>query len=192
MGRPLTTMHAYVDESIRRWPRAVYLVAVAIVAPEDNEPARQRLRSVIPQRQPRFHWRDESRPRQMAMLDAVAELALVAVAYASMALPREDRARALCVEEMLWDLKELGASRVTFESSEDRNDRKDARTIEQAKRAGRASPSLEYEFRRPLDKPLLWVSDALAGVASAHVSGQDSTLFHGLPDGLLTIHRVAR
>lgn len=185
-------MNAYVDESIRASPSGLYLVAVAVVPPDDVTQARRRLRSAIPRRQPRFHWRDEALPRRTAMLEMIAELGITALAYATATPGRQDRARALCIEEMLWGLKELGASRVVFESRQARNDRKDARTIEQAKRAGRASPALEYDFRRPQEEPLLWVPDALAGVASAHVAGEDSTLFEGLPAGMLRIHTVSR
>lgn len=184
---------AYVDESIRRAPPGLYLVAVVLIAHEDEEAVRHRVRATIPRRQPRFHWRDEGVASRRAMLATIGELAPIAMAYACEGPGRRsDRARAKCVARMTWDLQGLSADHVTFESREDRNDRKDAQTIERAKRAAEAAPHLRYTFRRPLDEPLLWVADALAGVASAHIAGErDGALLSVLPDGLMTIVTVA-
>lgn len=185
-------MNAFVDESIRLGEGGAYLVAAAVVTDVDLDQARRRVRSVIPHRQPRFHWRDESEPQRRRMLEAIVELGPTAAAYVCIPTGRrQDRARALCLNRMLWDLKQLGATRVVFESREPHNDRKDARTIERAKRAGAAAADLEYAFRRPLEEPLLWIADALAGVASARVGGSGSRApFDVLPNGFLAVHRV--
>jgi hypothetical protein len=185
-------MNAYVDESIRRSESGIYLVAAAIVTDVDLDEARYRVRSVIGRGQPRFHWRDESEPQRRRMLEAIVELGPTAAAYVCVPTGRrQDRARALCIGRMLWDLKELGARHVTFESRQPHNDRKDARTIERAKRSGTAAAELRYVFQRPLDEPLLWVADALAGVASARMAGEPSELFDVLPDGFLSIETLA-
>lgn len=185
-------MNAFVDESIRAGEGGVYLVAAVVVTDVDLDEARHRVRSVIPRRQPRFHWRDENETLRRRMLAAIVELEPTVLSYACVPVGRrQDRARALCLNRMLWDLKELGAASVTFESRESHNDRKDARTIERAKRAGAAAADLEYAFRRPLEEPLLWAADALAGVASARVANVGGVAFDELPEGFLAVHRVA-
>jgi hypothetical protein len=92
---------------------------------------------------------------------------------------------------MLWDFHQIGVTEVVFESREEHNDRKDARTIGHAQRGKRASAQLVYSFRRPLEDPLLWVADALAGASSAHVAGEDVRYLEALPEGLIRIINVA-
>lgn len=68
-----------------------------------------------------------------------------------------------------------------IESREAHNDSKDARTIEQARRAGRASSQLSYRFDRPSAEPLLWFPDAVAGALAAHLADGDSSYLGQLP-----------
>jgi hypothetical protein len=58
---------------------------------------------------------------------------------------------------------------VLIESRQAHNDRVDRQVIAAAQRAGRASPDLNYRHARPLEEPLLWLADALAGAVMAGV-----------------------
>jgi hypothetical protein len=92
---------------------------------------------------------------------------------------------------MLWDFRDEGVTDVVFESREAHNDRKDAKNIAQAKRAGRAPDVFRYSFMRPQGEPLLWIADAIAGASSAHVAGEELTYLAGLPEGTIRITQFA-
>ncbi|MGH9102826.1 MAG: hypothetical protein ACRDYD_07585 [Acidimicrobiales bacterium] len=83
---------------------------------------------------------------------------------------KEDRARALCLNRLLWDLRQEGVAKLVLESREEHNDRKDQRTIVRAQKARSADPDLSYVFRRPLEEPLLWLADAAASAISASLA----------------------
>lgn len=185
-------MIAFMDESLRRRGKGLYLLALAIVVADDLDDARHRVRSVLRPRQPRFHWRNDAEPERTAMLTELAEISRLTVAgYAYQPMPtRQDRARALCLERVTWDLNTLGVSHLVIESREPRNDKKDAATIEQARRAGKASPSLTYAFERPIIEPLLWLADAACGAISAHLAEGDSHYVDQLPAGLVQVTHI--
>jgi hypothetical protein len=182
-------MIGFMDESLRRGLAGLYLVAVVVVADDDLDDMRHRARSVLRPRQPRFHWRNEGEATRKAMLTRlVCNGPGLVLAYACRPLPkRHERARALCLERVTWDLKHNGTDHLVIESRERRNDTKDAATIERARRAGKASPALAYTFERPNKEPLLWLADAACGAISAHLAEDDSTYVDQLPAGLVTV-----
>lgn len=186
-------MIAYMDESIRRTPGGFYLLALAVVVTDDLDSARHNVRSVLRPRQPRFHWRNESDTSRAAML---AQLAMnspkLILGYAGRPLPgRQARARALCLERATWDLHSHAIPHLVIESREQRNDNRDAATIERARRAGKASPTLTYAFERPGNEPLLWLADAACGAIAAHLGDGNSTYIDQLPPGLVTVVQVS-
>ena len=186
-------MIAYVDESLRHsTDKRLYLVAAAVIVPGDLDSARDSVRNVLLPRQPRFHWRDESEPQRDRMLKIIEGVAPRGLIYSCRPAPRrQDRARSLCLASMLWDFRQIGVTEVVFESRESHNDRKDARTIGHAQRAQRGPDGLSYSFLRPLDEPLLWIADALAGASSSHIAGEEGRYLEALPGGLVQITEVA-
>lgn len=184
-------MTAYVDESLRQTTSGLYLVAAAVIIDERADNARHHVRKVLTGHQRRFHWNDAGEAQRAQMVEVVGALAPTLLAYACRPLPkRQDRARALCVGSLVWDLQQLDVSHVVFESRQARNDRKDADTIEQARRAQRAAPGLTYAFNRPQAEPLLWVADAVAGAVATHLADGNSGYVGLLPAGLLAIRDI--
>jgi hypothetical protein len=184
-------MTAYVDESLRVTPAGLYLVAAAVVIDERAVDARHELRKVLTGRQQRFHWNDAGEKQRARMLETIHALEPAVMAYACQPLPsRQDRARALCLGSLVWDLRSLEVDHVVFESRQDHNDRKDANTIERARRAQTAAPELTYSFSRPQNEPLLWVADALAGAISAHIADDNHRYIEQLPAELLNIREL--
>jgi hypothetical protein len=121
------------------------------------------------------------------MLAAIASLEHRALIYACRPAPkRQERGRALCLDRMLWDFREEGVTEVVFESRDHRNDRKDAKTIGHALRAGRAPADLRYRFLRPTGEPLLWIADAIAGAAAADLVDERRYL-RSLPETMVRL-----
>ena len=150
----------------------LYVVAAVVVVAEDIDAARRAARSVLVGRQPRFHWRNESEARRFKMLECMRAQDIEGRVYVreSITPRRQARARALCMNALLWDLRQATVAELVFESRQAHGDGADRRTIIAAQRAGRASPELVYRFDRAIDEPLLWMADALAGAASAQVA----------------------
>jgi hypothetical protein len=103
---------------------------------------------------------------------------------------RQGRARALRPERVTWDLRSHGIDHLVIESREHRNDTKDAATIERARRAGVASPTLSYAFERPTGEPLLWLADAACGAISAQLAEGNPAYVNRLPAGLVTVTEI--
>lgn len=187
-------MHAFVDESIRQGANdGLYVVAAAVVGPEDLEDdARRAARAVVRPRQRRFHWRNEGEAQRLAMLGALCSLGVTVRAYeAEVSARRLVRARALCIERLLWDLRELEVDRLVFETRQERNDAKDRRAILRAQKAQVAPKDLGYAFQAAEAEPLLWLADAAAGAVAAALSGQTDAYVKVLA-GALTVVAVGR
>ena len=135
---------AFMDESLRQTGAGLYLVVIAVVAAADLDAARDGARSLLRPRQARFHWRTEGEAARASMIaQLAANCPRLVLGYACRPMPeRQGRARALCLERVTWDLKSHGIDHLVIESREHRNDTKDAATIERARRAGVASPTL--------------------------------------------------
>ncbi len=165
-------MIGFVDESIRAGANGIYVIAAAIIAPTDSEHIRRDVRALLRGRQQRFHWRDESEAMRQRMLDHLTRLDLDAVI--SVQEPVEpaklERARALCLQRLLWELLDTDLEELVIESRQDHNDRRDRRTIAHAQRSKTAPPGLAYRFAWPHDEPLLWIADALASATGASLA----------------------
>lgn len=161
-------MIAFVDESLRQRPDGLCVLA-AVVAPNDIDEGRDAVRSVLLPGQLRFHWKDENEGQRRRMLKAIEDMGVRSLVYVCrpVSMRRQARARALCVNALVWDLWTHEVDEVVFESRENHNDAKDRQTIIQAKKAKRAAESLIYRFERPDAEPLLWLPDAVAGAVSA-------------------------
>lgn len=60
-----------------------------------------------------------------------------------------------------------------------------------ARRAGVIPEDMAYVHRKPLQEPLLWLADGLAGAVRSGTLLRDMTWLRLLPDGLVTIRRFA-
>lgn len=104
-------------------------------------------------------------------------------------ISKQERARAKCLERLLWDLEQLGVGQLIVESRGEAADRKDRRTILRAIKSGLAATDLVYENRKgPLDSAL-WLPDALAGAAATALTGQ--TRYRDRLSGALERTKVA-
>ena len=166
-------MTAFVDESIRDGPDGSYVVAAVVLSTSDFD-ARDAARRLLLPGQRRLHWHDEGEDRRTLILERLAELGLECRTYlcALGAGRRQPRARALCLNALLWDLwRQADVDSVVIESRGDRDDRRDRSTIVAAQRSMRASPTIAYRFERPSVEPMLWWADALAGAAALATRG---------------------
>jgi len=181
-----------IDEAMRQHGSGLYLLAMVYVAAGDAEDTRAALKSVPRHARPRFHWHDEERRDQLAMIDVLARLGLVTtVVYQTPSPPRkQEQARARCLTVGLCDLEQAGAVRLVLEARQDRLNRRDKRTIAAARRDQLVPASVPFDFVKADDDPLLWAADAMAGAAGAALADDDSRFISRLPDASWTIREV--
>ena len=63
------------------------------------------------------------------------------------------------------------ALELVIEGRQERNDHADRNVLAQAQREGDVPWTLSYGHRTPLEEPLMWLSDALAGAVFSRVRG---------------------
>jgi hypothetical protein len=171
-------VRAYIDESVREAAPGLYVLASVAVPPDRADDVRAALRSGLRHRRPRFHWRDEEDSDRQAMAKTAGELQLASLVAVSTPMDpkRPERARRVCLTRLLWELEQRDVFDVVFESRQNR-DRDDRAHIVRAQKAGHCSRSLRYDFALPLQEPLLWLPDLVAGaVAYAHVGRGEQCL----------------
>lgn len=99
---------------------------------------------------------------------------LAAVVSTTVARARRiESGRVKTLWRLLAELERLGVRRLVIESRLERNDRRDRREIERAKQSGLCRSDLVYAHHRPTEGPPLWIADAVAGSASAHIFDRD-------------------
>jgi hypothetical protein len=168
-------LHAWVDESMRVHPddHGTYILASVVCDATECEPVRDLLRSLLHGKEPRLHWRDEDSRRRTKIAAAIGsiDMAAVVVIGVPMAKRRQERARRICMETLMPALDELGVTRVFLEARTPSLVTKDRQQVANLGGKKLISKSLRVTSARPLDEPMLWVPDAVAGAVGAARDG---------------------
>ena len=164
-------LHAWVDESVHldAAPSGLYILAAAIgAAGVSLNPVRDVLRALVVGPHPRLHWRDELESTRAETVDAIAELGLthVVVVRADVDPKRQERARRKCLERLLFELSSRRVGRVWLEARTPTLNRRDIKLVDAVRSTGILA-DLSVDFARPLEEPLLWVPDAVAGAVAS-------------------------
>ncbi|MFI6292294.1 hypothetical protein ACIBEJ_11965 [Nonomuraea sp. NPDC050790] len=180
---------AYVDESMRV-SHGLYVMAAVLVAPSCAATFRAVLRSLLIGKQARLHWRDESDRRRALIVEALAALCPLGIVVVASGLDRrrQERARRKCMETLLWELSGCHAADVVFERRNEVLDARDAELVETLRGRHAMAPRLRARWCSPLEEPLLWMADIVAGVASLNEVGQGD-LWAAIKDGV-TVARI--
>lgn len=86
-------------------------------------------------------------------------------------------------------LANLGVSDVSIEARTESLNRRDMRMLDALRSRGTLAAGLAVTFARPIQEPMLWLPDAIAGAVSAHLRGRDSHPYELLKREL-TVHRI--
>jgi hypothetical protein len=175
-------LHAWVDERMDvdlEQDRGRYILASVVCDPSGCDPVRQALRGLLQGRQRRLHWRDETGPRRtkIAATIGAVDMAAVVVVGVPMANRRQERARRLCMETLLPTLEQdYGVSRVFLEARTQTLTRKDREHVANLVGKRLITPALRVDSARPLEEPMLWIPDAVAGAVGADRLGNPEWL----------------
>jgi hypothetical protein len=171
-------LHAWVDESMRAardGREGLYLLAAVVADPLACEAIRDTLRALLLRGAQRLHWRDETADRRLKIASAIGaqDVAHVVVVGAPIDHRRQERARAICMERLLYELDRAGVRKVFLESRHEALNKRDIRLVDVLRIRGSISDAIMVSFARPRQEPMLWVSDAVAGAVSSARFGQD-------------------
>jgi hypothetical protein len=166
------TLHAWVDERMDvdlARDRGTYILASVVCDPAGCDRVRDALRALLQGKQRRLHWRDETGPRrsEIASTISVIDMAAVVVVGVPMAKRRQERARRICMETLLPALEDLGVSQVALEARTQSLIRKDREQVANLVGKRLITPALRVGIARPLEEPMLWLPDAVAGAVGA-------------------------
>lgn len=184
-------MIAVADEAMVHQGQPGYVLAAVLLADDRRAAVRSAAQRIVPRRR-RFHWHQEEPRERRAMMQLIAGEALAA--HALVVSPcttrRREPSRQRLLVELAVALAQRPAVELAIESRGQHNDRLDRRTLVQARRDGLIPQDMAYVHRQPVQEPLLWLADALAGATRAGALLHDRSWLSLLPQGLLTLRRV--
>jgi hypothetical protein len=171
------TLSAWVDESVivggDERPGA-YTLAAVLADPLGCEDLRGALRALTARRVVRLHWVAESAKRRDLIAQVISDMDVAAIVTVGSPVERlkQERARRCCLERLLHELDLLGVSQVWLESRAPAQDQRDLRLIDSARGKGLISRAMSVDFARPMQEPMLWLPDAIAGAVTASNLGE--------------------
>jgi hypothetical protein len=172
---PDLSLSAWIDESVlvgNDQRPGTYTLAAVIAGHAAIDGLRADLQALTEQKVVRLHWVAESAKRRDVIAETIAGLSIVAVVVAGSPVHRQkqERARRCCLERLLYELDQFGVSEAWLESRAPAQDKRDRSLVDSARRKGLLSQRLSIGFARPLQEPMLWLPDAVAGsVTAAHL-----------------------
>ncbi|MFD7310186.1 hypothetical protein [Promicromonospora sp. NPDC059942] len=174
-------LHAWVDESMRAardGADGIYLMAAAVADPTACDDVRDNLRAMTEKKAERLHWRHETPERQAKIAAVIGNHDIVNLVVVGMPLDarRQERARAICAERLLYELDDLGVAHVWLETRHQALNQRDLRLVKALRGKRSISSSIRVEFARPKDEPMLWIPDAVAGAVNGARSGAADVL----------------
>jgi hypothetical protein len=182
-------VRSFVDESFRQQSSAmgIYLFAAVTIASEDEDDIRTRLRRALPGRLPRFHWRDDRNEVRERALEVMRSTRLQGLTVYRLSVPRssDERARQHALWNLVAEMRDRHVHDLVFEARERSQNQKDEKTLHQITKAGIAGPTFRYAFSRPLDEPLLWLPDYLAGACGTFLCDGNDRYVKSLPEALV-------
>lgn len=169
------SLHAWIDESLRITDddQGTYILAAVVCDPSCCAPVRQDLSSLLLRGQQRLHWHDESEERRDKMAVKVASVDMAAIVVVGMPVvkAKQERARRLCMEALLPRLDALGVKQVWLESRTSSLNRRDEQMVLALRGKKLITRGLRVEAAYPLEEPMLWLPDIVAGAVGADRGG---------------------
>lgn len=161
-------------------PQGCYILAASLADPDDCEPIRDSLLRLRASRNGKLHWTDESPQRRRLIATAIAAFPLdhTVVLGAPLDARKQERARAQCLEQLLFDLGQRGVASAWVETRGPALDRADLKRVDAFRSRGVLPRDLHVGFGQPATEPMLWLPDILAGAVGVAVREGDRSLLN--------------
>lgn len=140
-----TGRSAFVDESAyrRRDGQQVYLLAAALIMPQEFAACSQAMVGLLPRGAPKLHWGKEGGRRQAYIAARIASLDVshLLVVRSAAHYERLERQRRKCLEQLCCELVERAVVSMVMESRGPADDRRDLQVLQ--------SLRAQQPFKRP-------------------------------------------
>jgi hypothetical protein len=164
------------DESLRTRVDGpgTYVLAAVVCPPERCDEIRGCLRCLLRKRQPRLHWKEETDRRRDLIAGALGSWGLPALVVVGRPMdPRkQERARRLCFAGLVDHLGTRGVSRLWIDARTPSLNRRDRQMVDALRSQRRLPHGLRVDVARPLQEPMLWLPDIVAGAVKAGLDGR--------------------
>lgn len=174
-----SSLVAFVDESMRRvdGQTKCYYMAAAVL-PYDLCPViRDVLRPLARRSVRRVHWRDEEEAAKELIVHTIVAAGVESIVVVGDMIEhrKEERARHQVLKNLLYQLDQRHVSHALLESRFPERDRADITSVGRFRNGRYLSARLGVAHGQPLQEPLLWLPDAVAGAAGDHRCGLNRT-----------------
>ena len=185
-----TPLLAFIDESMRRLNTTTmcYFMAAAVIPENECDDLRGVLRPLARRAAKRIHWRDEEDGAKELIVKTIlaARIESVVVVGTMTHHSNQERARRQVLKNLLYELDQREVSHALLESRHAERDRHDLKSVGGFRNGGYLTRRLVVDHGKPLQEPLLWVPDVVAGAAGDRRCG-NNTLYELLHK--LVMHR---
>lgn len=164
------------------------MVCAAIIDTEHLDAVRDALVQLRLPGQIKLHWTDESSKRRQRIIDTVCALDSMQAIITHRSEPsrKTERYRRKCLEQLYFELSEMGVQNITLESRQVAQNRRDVAHIVALQGQGQ-HPELRLRHKRGGDDPLLWIPDTVLGALNSAHLGQ-SHYWESLEDKVILHH----
>ncbi|MEV0048958.1 hypothetical protein AB0H34_00485 [Saccharopolyspora shandongensis] len=168
-------VHAYVDESYDL-TIGVYILTASIVDLADAESIRNMLRD-LRRGGGKLHWSKEPPHRRSEIVKVISTQTVHNVAVVATSKPIfPERGRRKCLEALLPELEHAGATMVTFETRQERNNKLDTDMVDACRQKRLITRRTGVTFAPGGSEPLLWIPDVACGAVLAAERGDHGYL----------------
>ncbi len=175
-GQTQGPITAYVDESYRSTV-STYVLSSALVPTSRADDLRDHLKRLARGRA-RIHWRDRSTRERLVLAREVAAQGVRSVSWVTSVsvAKQQERARRVLLERAVFDLVEISAVALVLETRHEERNRHDRDALRGFQRAGVLTGDLDVSHGLPLEEPLLWLADVVAGAVGEACCGRKDSL----------------
>jgi hypothetical protein len=168
-------LSAFADESFHEHPDdGFYVLAAAIFDPTVHDDVREAMRDFRGRRRAgKSHWKEMNDEWRRYAVKRVADLDGFHVVTVGSPVPlrRQERARVACLTRLVLELHALGVGDLHMEARESDLNRRDVKTVRNARYCLPEGSHFQIHHQRGLVEPLFWVADIVAGAVRAHRHG---------------------
>jgi hypothetical protein len=169
--------------------QGMYLLGAVVADPSACESTRDELRAVLPKGARKLHWTDmeDREKKQVTALVCGLDVAHMVVIGTPLDLKKQEKARAKCLERLLWELGEMQVSKVLLEHRTPSLNSRDMKLVDRLRGSQAMPKSLRVDIAQPSSEPMLWIPDQMLGAmgdAEANDDGAYLELYNG------AVHRI--
>ncbi|MGO4747076.1 hypothetical protein AB4212_00250 [Streptomyces sp. 2MCAF27] len=171
----MSTNTAWSDESFQEHDDAgFYIIAAAVIPDDAQEHVREEMLRLQGRHAPaKLHWtkRDDAERAELARAVAALDGLHVVAVGAPVRPRRQERARAHCLNLLVYELHGFGVEHLFMEARDPVLNARDVATVQQARYALPKDAHFRLDHLPGVVEPLLWVADIVAGAVRAEKLG---------------------